>query len=53
MRILLGQEEVNPDNPDNSGQPPISFAARYGHEEVVKILPIRKDVDPNKLNNSG
>ena len=53
MKILLGQEEVNPDKPDNSGQTSLSFAARYGYEEVVEILPMQEDVDPNKPNNSG
>ncbi|KAG4264758.1 hypothetical protein FPRO03_00042 [Fusarium proliferatum] len=30
-----------------SGWTPLSYAARYGHEEVVKLLISRNDVDPN------
>ena len=29
MRILLGQEEVNPDKPDYGDRTPLSFAALY------------------------
>ncbi|KAF4497149.1 hypothetical protein FAGAP_6672 [Fusarium agapanthi] len=29
------------------GWTPLSYAARYGHEEVVKLLIARDDVDPN------
>ncbi|KAF4943729.1 hypothetical protein FGADI_13200 [Fusarium gaditjirri] len=29
------------------GWTPLSYAATYGHEDVVKVLVFRKDVDPN------
>lgn len=38
MKILLGQEEVNPNKPDNDGQTPLMFAAKYDHERVVALL---------------
>jgi len=53
VKVLLGQEEVNPDKPDNDGRTPLLYAARDGHEEVVKILLEREEVNPDKPNNKG
>ena len=53
VKILLGREDVNPDNPDNDGRTPLSFAAEYRHEEVVKILLAREEVNPDKPDNDG
>ena len=39
MRLLLGQEDVNPDTPDTvSDQTPLSWAAMDRHEGIVKLL---------------
>jgi len=46
VKILLEREEVNPDEPDNDGQTPLSLAAMNGNEGVVKILLGREEVDP-------
>ena len=35
---LLGQKDVNPDQPDNEGRAPLSWAMIGGHELVVKQL---------------
>ena len=53
VKILLGQEEVNPDEPDSYGQTPLSVAAEGGHEGVVKILLGRDEVNSDKLENGG
>jgi len=53
MKILLGREEVNSDEPDNRGRTPLSFAAWYGYEKVVKILLMREEVNPDKPGNCG
>ena len=53
VKILLGQEEVNPDKPDNHGRTPLSRAAEGGHEGVVKILLRREEVNPDKPDNEG
>jgi len=47
--MLLDRRDVNPDQADTAyGQTPLSWAARNGHSEVVKILLERKDVNPDK-----
>ena len=51
MKILLGREEVNPDEPDNYGQTPLSYAALLGREAVVKILLGRGETNPDKPDN--
>ena len=48
VRILLGQDDVNPGKPALFEKTPLCFAAERGHEEVVKILLERDDVNPNK-----
>jgi len=53
VKILLGREEVNPDNPDNGGRTPLSYAASGGHEGVAKILLGREEVNPDRLDNDG
>jgi ankyrin repeat protein len=45
---------VDPDSKDaNYGQTPLSWAARYGHEAVVKLLLDKEGVDPNSKANNG
>jgi len=51
---LLGYRDVNPDAPDTwYGQTPLSWAARNGHEGIVKLLLGRGDVNPNSSSKSG
>jgi len=53
VKILLGQEGVNPDKPDNGGRTPLSLAAGRAHEAVVKMLLGREEVNPDKRDNDG
>ena len=53
VKMLLEQEQVNPDISGSCGRTPLSFAASFGHEQVVEMLLGREDVDPNKPNSSG
>lgn len=48
VKVLLGQEEVNPNKLDNRGQTPLSHSAQDGREAVVKILLRREDVNPEQ-----
>jgi len=46
--MLLQREEVNPDRADTEyGLTPLSWAARNGHEGVVKMLLQQEDVNPD------
>ena len=38
VRILLGQDDIDPDKPDEYDQTPLLWAASMGHEGVVKLL---------------
>jgi len=51
VKILLGPDGFNPDQPDIDGGTPLS--ARLGQEEVVKILLGREGVSPDKGDRSG
>ena len=53
MNLLFGRKHINPDTPDGSGQTPLSWAARTGHDGVVKLLLEREDVSPDRPDNSG
>ena len=53
MSLLFGRKYVNPDRPDNNGRTPLSWAAYYEREGVVKLLLEREDVNPNKPDNDG
>ena len=46
--MLLGREEVNPNQPNMQGQTPLSYAAERGHEGVVEALLGREDIMPGK-----
>ena len=39
VRLLLATGQVDPDSKEEDGQTPLSYAAEYGHEAVVKLLP--------------
>ena len=51
LSLLFGRKYVNPDKSDRSGQTPLLWAARTGHEGVVKLLLGRGDVNPNRQDN--
>jgi len=53
MSLLFGRNYINPDRPDCSGQTPLSWAARTGHDEVVELLLEREDVSPDRPDNGG
>jgi len=38
VKILLGQEKVNPNKPDNDGQTPLMLATRLDFQEVITLL---------------
>ena len=48
VEILLGRDDVIPDNSNTWRETPLFMAAANGHEGVVKILLGRKDVDPDE-----
>ena len=51
VKILLGREEVGPDEPDSDGRTPLSPAAKSGHEGVVKTLLGREEANPDEPDN--
>lgn len=51
--MLLAREEVDPDKGNNFGQTPLAYAAKCGHEGVVKALLQRKEVNPNSQTRTG
>ena len=53
LRLLLGQEDVNPNSSSDSGQTPLLCAAENGHDGIVKLLLMREDVNPDSLNEFG
>ena len=53
VKMLLGREEVDPDEPNNYGQTPLFYAAEMGNEEVVKLLLGREEVNPDCADNGG
>jgi len=53
VELLLRQEAIDPDTPDNDGYTPLSCAAINGHESIVKQLSDRQGVNPDKPDNEG
>ena len=53
MGVLFGRKYVNLDRPDDYGQTPLWWAAKNGHDRVVKLLLEREDVNPNRPDNNG
>lgn len=52
-QLLPGREGVYPDKPDKSGRTPLSYAAKYGHTEMVEMLLRRGEVDLERSDNFG
>lgn len=50
---LLAKGGVDPDSKDNSGRTPLSWAAFYGQETVVKVLLASGRVDPDSKSKHG
>ena len=51
--MLLGQDDIDPDKPDNRSQTPISWAARRGHERIM-VRPLeRNDLNPDTADGYG
>ena len=46
VRMLLGQDDIEPDEQDEDGETPLLLAARNGHSGVVGMLLGRNDVNP-------
>ena len=53
MQILLGRDDVIPDSADKDGRAPLSWAAQFGHEEIVKMLLDLEDVTPDTVDKTG
>jgi hypothetical protein len=52
-KLLAERDDVEVDSKDNSGRTPLTWAARNGHETVVKLLLAKNGVDPDSKDNSG
>ena len=52
VKLLLGQEEVNPNKLGGYDQAPLSYAAEGGYEGVVKLLLEREEVNPDSPDGS-
>ena len=48
MKVLLGPDNVSPDNLDGDDRTPPSNAARNGYEGVVNTLLRQEEVNPDK-----
>jgi len=53
VKMLLGREEVNSDQPDNEGRTPLSHAAEARFEGAVKVLLGQEVVNPDGRDNLG
>jgi ankyrin repeat protein len=53
VKLLLSTGNVDVDSKDNSGQTPLSWAAKRGNKAVVKLLLATGDVDIDLKDNSG
>ena len=53
VKMLLGQEEVNPDKTCDEDGTPLWYAALNGREGVVKILLSLRQVNPDRPDNLG
>ena len=53
VKILLGRDDVKPDNPDIGGQTPLWWATKNGYKGVVKLLLGFGDVNSNNPDEYG
>jgi len=53
VSVLFRWKYVNPDERDHYGKTPLTWAAEYGRDSVVKLLLGRKDVSPDRSDNDG
>ena len=53
MLLLIESDDVDINVKDNVGRTPFSWAARNGHEAVVRLLIESDDVDINAKENDG
>jgi len=53
VNALFGWKYVNFDEPDYFGKTPLMWAAKGGHDRVVKLLLGREDVSPDRSDNYG
>ena len=53
MRLLLSRDDVNPNQPDNSGGTPLLDASYNGHDGMVRLLLARDDIDPDEPDYHG
>ena len=52
VKMLVGCEGVDPDEPNNYGQTPLSYAAGYWRKGVVEILLVA-EVNPGRIDKLG
>jgi len=45
--MLLGREDVNPNDPDNFGLTPLHYAAKQGNIQIVNYLLNWNDMNPD------
>jgi len=53
VKVLLEQDEVNPDSADKSVRTPLSWAAGDGREKIVQMLLERNDANPDTPDEHG
>jgi FOG: Ankyrin repeat len=51
--LFARAQDIDPDLQDKEGRTPLSWAAEYGHTEVVKTLLSDGRVDPDRQDNNG
>ena len=53
VRILLGQDDINPDKPNQCGETPLWCAAKNGNEGAVEVLLGQSHINPDKPDKDG
>ena len=51
--LLLTQDDIDPNKPDNDSETPLRWASLYGHAGVVRVLLARDHVNPDKPDKYG